>query len=112
LINAMIQRIQTVYLFLAALVCGIGSFLLPNWESLQMDLAVSYDQSALAVAYLIIAVIALVSIFLFKNRQRQMSVVKVDIILNLVLLGFFVYWTLNLPGEVNASEKGIGILFP
>lgn len=108
----MIQRIQTVYLFLAALTCGIGSFLLPNWDKMRTELAVNYDQSAAAVAYLIIAIIALVSIFLFKNRQRQMSVVKVDIILNLVLLGFFVYWTLSLPGDVNTSEKGIGILVP
>ncbi|PCI34935.1 MAG: hypothetical protein COB60_05295, partial [Flavobacteriaceae bacterium] len=34
------------------------------------------------------------------------------IILNFILLGLFVYRSLNLSGEANVSEKGIGILLP
>jgi len=108
----MIQRIQTIYLFIAALLIGIASFLLPDWESIKSGLAINYNQSYMAYGYLVVAIIALVSIFLFKNRQRQMGLVRLNIILNLTLLGFLVYWTLNLPGEISFSKKGIVVLFP
>jgi hypothetical protein len=32
--------------------------------------------------------------------------------LNFVLVGVFAYWTLSLPGEMDISEKGIGMLLP
>jgi len=37
---------------------------------------------------------------------------RLNIILNFILLGIFVYQSLNLSGEINVSEKGIGILLP
>ena len=37
---------------------------------------------------------------------------RVNIILNFILLGIFVYQSLNVSGEANVSEKGIGILLP
>ncbi|MFT6838514.1 MAG: hypothetical protein ACJAZR_002051, partial [Sediminicola sp.] len=35
-----------------------------------------------------------------------------NMILNIFLLGLFVYRSLNLSGESNISEKGIGMLIP
>jgi hypothetical protein len=35
-----------------------------------------------------------------------------SIIFNFILLGFFVYWSLNLSGEAIVSEKGIGMFLP
>ena len=112
----MIQRIQTIYLFIVAVFSGIGSFLIPEWDFLDQELLIEFNSSQVAIAYLIIAVLALFSIFIFKNRRRQMAFVKINGLLNLALLGCFVYWFLSLPGENNVSDlfskKGIGILIP
>jgi len=37
---------------------------------------------------------------------------RLNILLNVILLGVFVYWSLNLPGESFLSEKGIGKFIP
>jgi len=57
-------------------------------------------------------VLAIVAIVLFKNRKNQFVVNRLNMILNLFLLGFFVYRSLNLSGETLVSEKGIGMLIP
>ena len=58
------------------------------------------------------ALLSLISIFSFKNRQSQFVMGRVNIILNFILLGIFVYQSLNVSGEADVSEKGIGILLP
>ena len=58
------------------------------------------------------ALLALISIFLYKNRQNQFVLNRLNIILNLILLGLFVYRSLTLSGEEVASEKGIGMFIP
>ena len=37
---------------------------------------------------------------------------RLNIILNLILLGLFVFRSLNISGETDVSEKGIGMLIP
>ncbi len=37
---------------------------------------------------------------------------RLNIILNLILLGLFVYRTLTVSGETTVSEKGIGMFLP
>jgi hypothetical protein len=57
--------------------------------------------------------LSLLSIISFKKRQQQFVYGRLNIILNLILLGLFVYRTLNLSGETIAvSEKGIGMFLP
>lgn len=56
--------------------------------------------------------LALVAIFNYKKRQHQFVINRLNIILNLILLGLFVYRSLTLSGEEVASEKGIGIFLP
>lgn len=112
----MIQRIQSIYLFITALVYGIASILIPEWDFGRKELLLEYDERAISFLYLGLAIFAMIIIFLYKDRILQIRLVRINIFLNLVLLGFFVYWFLNLPGEFNIqllfSEKGIGILFP
>lgn len=55
---------------------------------------------------------ALLAIFMFKNRKNQFIINRLNLLLNLFLLGFFVYRALNLSGETTVSEKGIGMLTP
>ena len=61
---------------------------------------------------LLSAFISLVTIFLFRNRKLQFVLGRINILFNLILLGLFVYWSLNVSGESNISEKGIGMLIP
>jgi len=78
----MIQRIQSIYLFIVSIISGS-------------------------------AVLSLISIFRFKHRKSQFMLGRLNIILNLILLGFFVFRILNSPGEAHAvSEKGVAIFLP
>jgi len=57
--------------------------------------------------------LSLLSILSHKKRQQQFVMGRLNIILNLILLGLFVYRTLNLSGgTASVSEKGIGMFLP
>ena len=56
--------------------------------------------------------LAVGSIFWYRNRQNQFVINRLNLISQLFLLGFFVYRSLNVSGEVATSEKGIGMLIP
>jgi len=56
--------------------------------------------------------LTIISIISFKKRQNQFVLNRLNIILNLILLGLFVYRSLNLSGEAEVSEKGIGMFMP
>jgi hypothetical protein len=58
------------------------------------------------------ALLAVGSIFWYRNRQNQFVINRLNLISQLFLLGFFVYRSLNVSGEVATSEKGIGMLIP
>ena len=49
---------------------------------------------------------------MFKNRKLQFVLGRLNILINLILLGLLVYVSLNLPGETAVSEKGIGMFIP
>lgn len=108
----MLQRIQTIYLFIATLISGVLIFFVALWRTETGD-AVYVEEVLLALAlFLGSAFISLLTIFLFNNRKLQFVLGRVNILLNFFLLGVFVYWTLNVPGEMQISEKGIGMFLP
>lgn len=108
----MIQRIQSIYLFIAALISGVLIFFVSLWSN-EAGEPVYVEDVILALAmFLGSAVLSLVTIFLFKNRKLQFVLGRVNILLNFFLLGVFVYWTLTVPGEMQISEKGIGMFIP
>ena len=107
----MLQRIQTIYLFLAALVSGGLIFVFELWKNNGESVYVEGVPSVLAL-FLASAILSVVSIFLFRNRKLQFVLGRLNIILNFILLGLFVYWSLNVSGESQISEKGIGMLIP
>lgn len=108
----MIQRIQTIYLLIAALLM-IGLYI---WFPLVQDEAGNLvtkkeDYSVFIPIFLSIS-LSIISIFAFKNRLRQFILNRINIILNFILLGVFVFNSLSVSGEVLVSEKGIGVLIP
>lgn len=108
----MIQRIQTVYLLIAFIASGILPFIFPLWINSAGDEVIFFDNLAFILLFIFSATLSLVSIFRYKNRKSQFVIGRFNIILNLILLGLFVYQSLNLSGETVVSEKGIGMILP
>ncbi|MEM9000422.1 MAG: DUF4293 family protein [Bacteroidota bacterium] len=108
----MIQRIQSLYLLLVLVLTGVLPFFVCVWTDGNGNEAYAQNYLWLSFVFLASAVLAVGAVFLFKNRQNQFVVNRLNIILNLFLLGFFVYRSLNLSGETVVSEKGIGMLIP
>ncbi|MGC6431461.1 MAG: DUF4293 domain-containing protein [Jejuia sp.] len=108
----MLQRIQTVYLLLAAANALGLVFEFHLWVTNDGLAVFAKDQLPYFAAFLVSGVLALITIFLFKNRKLQFVLGRLNIILNFILLGFFVYLSLNVSGETLVSEKGIGMFLP
>ncbi|MGA8853137.1 MAG: DUF4293 domain-containing protein [Christiangramia sp.] len=108
----MLQRIQTVYLLLAAITAAGLIFVFSLWKNSAGAEVYAQDQLVVLGMFLGSAAFSIVSIFMFKNRKLQFVLGRLNIILNLFLLGVFVYWSLTLPGEIDISEKGIGMFLP
>jgi hypothetical protein len=108
----MIQRKQTLYLLIVILLTGALPFWLNLWSDANGKEIFAQNDVLISGAFTAAAVLALVSILLYKKRQNQFVVNRLNMILNLFLLGFFVYRSLNLSGEILVSEKGIGMLIP
>lgn len=108
----MLQRIQTIYLFIASLISGVLIFFVSLWRNEAGDPAFVEDVILALALFLGSAFISLITIFLFKNRKLQFVLGRANILLNFILLGVFVYWTLTVPGEMQISEKGIGMFLP
>ena len=108
----MIQRIQSIYLLLAFTVTGVLPFVFYLWK-LENDQVIYFmsDMKYTALFGLSTA-LSLVSLLTFKKRQQQFVMNRLNIVLNLILLGLFVYRTLNLSGEAAVSKNGIGIYLP
>ena len=107
----MLQRIQTLYLFLSALCTGALPFVFPL---LTID-ASSYFAQDHPVYLGLFAASTLITgwtIFKYKTRQTQFVLGRINIIVNLILLGLFVYRLLNLSGEFQNSQNGIGLFLP
>ena len=104
-------RPQTYYLIGVLLINGILPFVFPLWK---LDGKEVYFMSNVAYSSLfgLSIVLSLLSILSHTKRQQQFVMGRLNIILNLILLGLFVYHSLNLSGETLVSEKGIGMFLP
>jgi hypothetical protein len=84
----MLQRIQTVYLLLAAGVLGVFLGLHGVWEALPGSAEVTNVRLPAVVTQVaagLVAAIALVAVFLYKNRALQARVIGVALVLDLLL---------------------------
>jgi len=109
----MIQRIQTIYLILSAGISGGLIFVFNLWITINETEFFAKEELLYLGLFLGSALLSLIAIFIFKNRQNQFVLGRLNIILNLILLGLFVYRSLSLSGETSdVSERGIGMLLP
>jgi len=109
----MIQRIQTIYLLLAFVVTGVLPFFIPLWTMTGGKDYYFMQNQVYVVLLGLSTTLSLLSIVSYKKRQNQFVIGRLNMILNLILLGLFVYRSLNVSGETLAvSEKGIGMFLP
>ena len=109
----MIQRIQTVYLLIALVILGALPFVFPLFTMSDGKEFRFMNDSFYTVLFGLSTTLTLISTMYFKKRQHQFVLNRLTIILNLILLGLFVYRSLNLSGEaIQVSEKGIGMFLP
>jgi cytochrome c biogenesis factor len=110
--TAMLQRIQSIYLLIAVIASGILPLFLPLYTLDNGDVVSFMDNIAYVLLFVFSATLSIVGIFTYKKRKNQFVLGRLNIILNLILLGLFIYRSLNLSGEANVSEKGIGMFLP
>jgi len=108
----MLQRIQTIYLLCAAGISAGLPFVFHLWITEDGLSVFAKDDLLYLGLFLGSALLSVLSIFMYKNRMSQFMLGRLNIILNFILLGFFVYQSLNVSGETAVSEKGIGMLLP
>jgi hypothetical protein len=115
----MIQRIQTIYLFLASVISGGLIFVFNLWNTVKEEIFVldlfseeTFTLKVIPVLFFLSALSSFAIIFLYNNRKLQFVLGRVIILINLFLLGLLIYLSLTLSGETLVSEKGIGMFLP
>ena len=101
----MIQRIQTIFLLIVVIAQVVLHF-----QGLDVELLGSiYIVASLSLVSFLLAI---VSIFSYKKRVRQILLNNINIFINVLLTGLLIYWLLNLSGGISFPEKGIELAFP
>jgi len=108
----MLQRVQTIYLVIVFIFSGILSLVFPLWTNSKGELIYAPHSGMIIGLFGISAALAAYATIAFNNRMRQFVVNRLNMILNVLLLGLFVFRSLNLSGETEVSEKGIGMILP
>ena len=94
----MIQRIQTIYLLIAAIAFALLSFKIPFW-SLNDEFKYAQNDNKLFLLLITLFVFSLIGIFLFKKRTVQMKLLRLSILIEFVVVVrlFLTYKELNTP---------------
>ncbi len=136
----MIQRIQTVYLFIIAVIAALLLLFNPSYLEIQgydkwtendkgsislhfksaekvlnETVLESVNLSLMSYTLLIISALAFIGIFLFKNRQLQMLLTSFNFIFILILYVLMVFYGIKYHGLVSqevGTEIAIGLFFP
>ncbi len=109
----MIQRIQSVYLVLAMLAIMIVPFVFPLWYTEPRDPYYFMQSQVYSAMFGLGAALSLLSLMSYKKRQQQFVYNRVNILLNLILLGLFLYRTIIVSGDAaQVSVKGIAMFVP
>lgn len=118
----MIQRIQTVYLFLTAIVCGL-LFFFPFAEFLGQTTIIEYSVLGivekvpsldplfnkyftlpLMIVAVAMVILPLVAIFMYKSGYKQLLLIRISFLLNFILLALvFFYYNEKIEAVVDAE---------
>ena len=88
----MIQRIQTVFLFMIGVVSVTGFFFLPSLDFFTLGLMVP----AILKSYIILTCsLAFLSLMIFKNRKTQLIINRLHFFLQVGMTGVLIFGLLN-----------------
>lgn len=114
----MIQRIQTIYLLLAA-GCGVLSWVIPfgkiEWLNQPTTAYVANDSFWLTLLMIVSILLALIAIFLFKNRKLQFRLCIFGILAGLAALVLeyqIVHTHQSQPALIQRAYYWIGLALP
>ena len=90
----MIQRLQTVYLFLVVLFSAI----------ILMGKSISYIMLPFAILMTLVMILSVIGIFMYKNRKRQRTIVNIALIINIaaMILVAYYYFSSKQTGDTSA----------
>lgn len=108
----MIQRIQTIYLVLVAVLMVALFLWFPQIVTSNGKLVLGRMDLWVLIPIFASVLLAIISIFKYKNRQTQFVLNRLNSLFIFVLLGVFVVVPLTMSGETQVSEKGVGLFFP
>jgi len=99
----MLQRIQSIYLTIAFIAMAFLSFRVPIY-TLDDKLIKAQDDTKMFILTLLSSLLALVGLFIYRNRKIQMKLIRLAVIINMIIgVRLFVVWkafqvTLNING--------------
>lgn len=106
----MIQRIQTLYFGASGLIMGLLSFFVSFFQS-ETGRKTLVDYPIFLTLFILSAILSFVALFMFKKRQLQVVLGRLNIILLFIVIGFlFYFWYENFGTDPKAL--GIGIFLP
>lgn len=127
----MIQRIQSLYLFVAAVATGL-IFLFPLGETIDQDAiyqlgvfglekiaegqtTILFSTIALVILTGLSGALSLATIFMFKNRKLQVKLTQVGMLLSALLVAAIFYYVNEASSEIGAGAMmhyQLGIVMP
>lgn len=102
----MIQRIQSVYLFIAAIFSVGVLFLVPIFTKADSSLLMATHYPVFLTLYIISAGLSVLSVFRFKKRQLQVVLGRLNIIINFILFGIILYTYFE---AIKPNEGSLGL---
>ena len=80
----MIQRIQSIYLLVAAISMTLISFKVPVYN-LNETLFMAKDDTKMFVLTIVGAIFSLLGLFMFKNRKFQMKLIRLTVLIQIII---------------------------
>lgn len=106
----MIQRIQSIYFLLGALISGGLAFFLSLFAGDEGP-RMLHQYPIFMAGFLIIAVLSIMALISFKNRKNQVVYGRLAILLSFVVFGFMLYHWYEVY-QAEASRLGTGVFLP
>ena len=80
----MIQRIQSIYLLIAAISMTLISFKVPIYY-LNETLFMAQDDTKMFILTIVGAIFSLLGLFMFKNRKFQMKLIRLTVLIQMII---------------------------
>lgn len=109
----MIQRIQSVWLLLAAIFAILSinqTFFMGSDLGQPATFFKGSSDMFILVMTIVVAAVSFVSIFMYKKRSKQIWIVVFDLVLSLLLIGIYIMKTKDMLGNISLTSIFVFII--